>query len=65
MKIIIDRFEGELAVVEMENGETVNMPKVLVQDAKEGDILEIIKQARATEKREAYIESLKNKLFED
>ena len=42
MEIIIDRFEGEYAVVEITKGKMVNMPKVLVPDAKEGDVIKII-----------------------
>lgn len=65
MKLVIDRFEGEFAVVEIENGELINIPKILVGDAKEGDILEIIKHKQETKIREEYIENLANKLFEN
>ena len=30
MRVIIDRFEGDYAVVELEDGSMVNMPKSLV-----------------------------------
>lgn len=39
MRIIIDRFEGDFAVAETENG-SIDIPKsALPADAKEGDIL--------------------------
>lgn len=39
MRIIIDRFEGDFAVVETENG-SIDIPRsVLPTDAKAGDIL--------------------------
>lgn len=42
MKIIIDRFEGDFAVVELDDKTFVNMPIDLVpEDADEGDILHI------------------------
>ena len=42
LKIIIDRFEGEFAVVELEDKTFIDMPVGLVPEgAKEGDILEI------------------------
>lgn len=42
LKVIIDRFEGEFAVVELEDKSFIDMPIELVPEgAKEGDILEI------------------------
>ena len=41
MKVIIDRFEGEYAVVEIDVGKCVDVPKVLFPNAKEGDVVEI------------------------
>ncbi len=43
MRIIIDRFEGEFAVVEMPDGSFCNMPRCLVPDgAGEGTVLDIV-----------------------
>ncbi len=39
MKIIVDRIEDGVATVELENGETVNLPAILFEDFKEGDAL--------------------------
>lgn len=38
---IIDRFEGNTAVIEIENGKTYNMDKELLPDAKEGSKITI------------------------
>ena len=40
MKVIIDRFEEDIAVVEL-NGEMLNAPRALFADAKEGDMVEL------------------------
>ena len=40
MKLIIDRFEGDFAVVELPNGQMIDCPKVLLPDnAKEGMLM--------------------------
>lgn len=40
MKVIIDRFEGNIAVVEL-NGEMLNAPRALFAEAQEGDTVEL------------------------
>ena len=42
MKVIIDRFEGAMAIAEISEGKTGNLPRILIPDAKEGDCIEII-----------------------
>ncbi len=64
MKIIIDRFEGDFAVCELEEGKTVNVPKVLFENAKEGDVVTICVDAEQTKERKKRVESLVNSLFE-
>lgn len=66
MKLIIDRFEGEFAVVELENGQTINCPKVMLPDsAKEGSILNITVDNEATEKKLQENTARMNRLFRD
>ena len=61
MKVIIDRFEGDYAVVELENGEFADMQKVFVPNAKEGDVVTItVSEDKDRKKR---IEDLANELF--
>ena len=40
MRVIIDRFEEDIAVVEL-NGEMLNAPRALFGEAKEGDTVEL------------------------
>ena len=64
MKIIIDRFEGDYAVVEINKHNFVNIPKVLLKNAKEGDIISINIEKSETEKQKSKIENLMEDLFE-
>lgn len=42
MKVVIDRFEGNYAVCEKEDGNMINIEKDKIsQDAKEGDVLSV------------------------
>lgn len=61
MKLIIDRFEGDFAVLELEDLSTVNLPKVLVPNAKEGDIVTI--EVSKDEERHERIEKFADSLF--
>lgn len=66
MKVIIDRFEGNYAVVELEDRNTVNMPKKLVPpEAKEGDVIEIRIDHQETELRRKYIQQLMKDIWEE
>lgn len=64
MKIIIDRFEGDYAIVEINKQKFVNIPKVLLKNAKEGDIISINIEKSETEKQKSKIENLMEDLFE-
>ncbi|ANS51930.1 hypothetical protein BT246_66380 (plasmid) [Bacillus thuringiensis] len=66
---IIDRFEGELAVIEINNS-TIDVPKSkLPSTAKEGDVL-IIEDGtytidkNETDKKRREVQNLMDKLFE-
>lgn len=47
MKVIIDRFEEDIAVVEL-NGEMLNVPRALFAEAQEGDAVELTVLPRGT-----------------
>lgn len=64
MRVIIDRFEGDFAVVELSDGKFVNLPKVLVDGAQEGDVIDISINKRETEKRKSDTLDLMSHLFE-
>lgn len=64
---IIDRFEGDWAVIEFE-GRTFNIPKdLLPQSTREGDVIKIIVSVddKATLERKKRVEKLVDELFED
>ena len=64
MKIIVDKIEEDIATVELENGYMVNVPLVILDGAKEGDIVEILVKKNETDERKQTIEEIANKLFE-
>lgn len=64
MFITIDRFENGFAVVELENGKVIDMPKELIPEgAKEGTVLEICIDDQETEKRKREIEEMAKDLW--
>lgn len=65
MQVVIDRFEENMAVVELADGSMAHLPRVLVPAAREGDIVNIEIDADAREKRESAVEELMNELFSD
>ena len=64
MKVIIDRFEGESAVVEIEKGKFSTISKELLEGAKEGDIIDISICHEETKEKEEKVKSLLEELFE-
>lgn len=65
MKVVIDRFEGKFAILELENGEVVNVPiDIIPQGAKEGDVLLIEIDKKETENRQKRISELFEELKE-
>ncbi len=65
MQVIIDRFEGEFAVVELPDGTRANLPRVLVPEAGEGDVVNITVDPAAKAKRAQAIQGLMDDLFAD
>jgi hypothetical protein len=61
--LIIDRFEGEFAIIET-SADMVNVPRIdLPSTAKEGDILEVtIKSAETDERKQQVIDKM-DRLF--
>jgi hypothetical protein len=65
MNLIIDRFEGEYAVVELPDKTCVNIPKkALPEEAAEGDIIKIAVNKREAEKRKNKIQKIADDLWE-
>lgn len=65
MEVIIDRFEGEYAIVEIDKDKFESLPKVLVPNAKEGDVVKILVDHDTTKKRKEHISNLMDNLFLD
>ena len=66
MRIIIDRFEGNYALVELQDQQVVEMPKVLLpHGANEGDVLVLMIDKKATENRRKDIKNLMASLWDD
>ena len=65
MQVIIDRFEGDFAVVEIDEGNFTKMPRLLLPGAKEGDVVNIIIDDNETNLRKRKINALMDELFED
>ena len=65
MRVIVDRFEGELAVVELPDRTMLNMPRSLLPgETKEGDVIDINVNEAATQKRRETISKLIEELWE-
>lgn len=65
MIITIDRFEGDIAVIETESGEIYNIPRALVPDAREGNAVRITVDREQTQSKKEEIEGLMDELFKD
>lgn len=65
MKVIIDRIEGNWAVVELENKTVCNMPiELLPKGAKEGSVLKIEVDTESTNNQKERIQKLMDEVWE-
>lgn len=64
MEFIIDRFEGDFAIVELEDKSFEKIPKRLLPgDAIEGSIIEIVLNRDRTDQLRNEVESMVDELF--
>ena len=64
MKYIIDRFEGDFAIVELSDETLVNIPKSAIPpDAKEGSVIDVTVDKDSTAARTKKINNLMGDLF--
>jgi len=63
MKVIIDRFEGDYALVEVEENKVVKIPRILLPNANEGDVINIFIDKEETLRRREEIKKQMNDLF--
>lgn len=64
MKVILERFENESAIIELDIGKIITVPKILFSEFKEGDVIFIKKDTNETNKRKKQIENQMKNLFE-
>ena len=62
MRLIVDRIEEDFIVAEMPDLTTVNIPRVLAPDAKEGDVIRLSVYKNSNAKLKAEIKELESKL---
>lgn len=65
MVITIDRIEKDTLVIELADGQMIDVPRALIPDAQEGFIYDIKKNELETQTRKQRIERKINKLFND
>lgn len=65
MRLVIDRFEGEYAIVVDDNENTYNVDRKLFEENKEGDVVYLAYSMIQEKKDTNEAEDLVNKLFED
>lgn len=66
MKIIVDRFEGNVAVVELPNGKIIDCTKELLpSDAKEGSIINVLVDEKATNEKLEKSTARLNRILKD
>jgi hypothetical protein len=65
MKVTIDRFEGDFAVVELPDQTMINVPKCLFPSAVESDVIDINVDKSETIERKKRISELMADLFKD
>ena len=64
MRVIIDRFEGEYAVVELADKRMVNISKAVFPEAAEGDVFNVVFDQQETTARKEKIAKKMGELFE-
>lgn len=65
MYVTVDRIEGDMAVLENEKKQTAAVPVFLLPEISEGDVLEIRKDDKETQKRRSAARERMNKLWID
>ena len=66
MKVIIDRFEGNYAVVEFSDKKTADFPRELIPEgAEEGNVLDITIDYEETKKRKEEIADLMEDMWKE
>lgn len=65
MQVIVDHIEGNYIIVEIGVGNMAVIPKKLIPNAKDGDVIDININNEKTNNRKEYISELSKKVFEE
>ena len=65
MQVTVDRIEEDYIVLELEDGNIIDVPKELIPGAKEGDIVDIYINKDERETKENEVMKLMDDLFVD
>lgn len=65
MQVVIDRIEEDYIVLELENGNIIDVPKELIPGAREGDIVDIYINRDETNEKKEEVKKLMDDLFVD
>ena len=65
MQVTVDRIEEDYIVLELEDGNIIDVPKELIPGAKEGDIVDIYINKDEREKKAEEVKKLMDDLFVD
>ncbi|HHU51468.1 MAG TPA: DUF3006 domain-containing protein [Firmicutes bacterium] len=64
--MIIDRFEGKFAIIELEKGKFLQIPReILPPEAREGDVITLKIDRKQTAQRRRKVEELLQELRKD
>lgn len=65
MFVVIDRFEGDFAIVQTSDDKMYTIPRPLVNRANEGDVIEITVNETETKRRKESVQNRMKKLWSD
>ena len=65
MQVVVDRIEEDYIVLELEDGNIIDVPKELIPGAKEGDIVDIYINRDETDKKNDEVKKIMDDLFVD
>lgn len=63
MEVIIDRFEGAYAIVELKDGNMIEVPAAMFPGAEEGDVYSVTREVEKTKVRKKRIAALMAEVF--
>lgn len=64
MEVIVNRIEGNYLVLELEDGNVIDVTKELIPEAKEGDVIIITIDKEKTKNRKNELQELVDSVFE-